>query len=278
MELVIANILLVIIMLAFTVYIFKNVIRKINQSAKKWFVDKLQEYNYLVEEKEKELAELNKKIEESEQNLEILKKVKEQPDNIFDNKVEKVLDKMRRFNEAPAPKETPRRPDIVYDISTPKYKEISFFKTYKYLKKDFNLDSEEIIKKFLSEHKKTKKTKEYAILSEFSSKFNDTVLYECSTLEKESQYELLDSVLTEDERKYINIEEFKENKSRFSIREILEKVNERLKEIDPTIYVYTGSSDINYDYIDSSIKTLFYKNMSEGVIIHYKGKIYDYSV
>ena len=36
--------------------------------------------------------------------------------------------------------------------------------------------------------------------------------------------------------------------------------------------------DVNYDDLDERIKTKFYKNMSEGIIIYYKGKIYDYSI
>ena len=281
MELIIANVLLVLIMLGFTIYIFKNVIKRINQSAKKWFIDKLQEYNYLVEAKEKELDKLNKQIDETERNMAIIQKLNEQPDNIFDDKVEEVLDKMRKFKDMPAASEVSKKPDVVYDIQTPQYKETSFFKNYKQLRKNFNVDSEKTIKEFIEEHKdskRTKEAKEFKILSEFIAKFGDKVLYECSTLEKEEQFELFDSVLTDDERQYLNFDKNTIDKKQFTIRSFVEKAEERVKQIDPTIYVYTGREDIKYDDLDPRIKTHFYKNMSEGVIIHYKGKMYDYSV
>lgn len=279
MELIIANVLLVLIMLLFTIYIFNNVIKRINQSAKKWFLDKLQEYNYLVEAKEKRLDELNKLIDETERNYAIIQKINEQQDNVFDDNVEKVLDKMRKFKEVPVPTEVPRRPDIVYDISTPQYKETSFFKTYKQLKKSFKFDAVETINNFLEEHKKGRTSKEFSVLTEFIGKFNESVLYDCSTLDSSAQFEIIDSVLTADERKYVDIEAYREgDKSKFTIRDIVEKANARLKEIDPTIYVYTGKDDENFDHLDPRIKTCFYKNMSEGVIIHYKGKMYDYSI
>ena len=51
-----------------------------------------------------------------------------------------------------------------------------------------------------------------------------------------------------------------------------------MKKTDPTIYVYVGQEDLNYNYLGKNVKTRFYKNMSEGVIIHFKGKMYDYSI
>ncbi len=279
MELIIANVLLVLIMLLFTIYIFNNVIKRINQSAKKWFLDKLQEYNYLVEAKEKRLDELNRLIDETERDYAIIQKINEQQDNIFDDSVEKVLDKMRKFKEVPAQTEVPRRPDIVYDISTPQYKETSFFKTYKQLKKSFKFDAVDTINNFLEEHKKGRNSKEFTVLTEFIAKFSESVLYDCSTLDASAQFEIIDSVLTSDERKYVDIEAYREgDKSSFTIRDVVEKANARLKEIDPTIYVYTANDEENFDHLDPRIKTCFYKNMSEGVIIHYKGKMYDYSI
>lgn len=189
MEIIIASIILVIMMLGFTVFIFGNVIKRINQSAKKWFLDKLQEYNYLVEEKEKEIEDLRNQIAEEERKLKVAKQIEEEPEDIFGKEIEAKLEKMRQYRNMPS--QIPIRPEIIYDIPTPQYKESSFFKTYKQLKKKFDIDPEEVIKKFIEEHKKTNDEKEYKILSEFRKKFSDKILYECSTLEKTEQYELI---------------------------------------------------------------------------------------
>ncbi len=276
MEIIIANIVIVIIMLGFSVFIFNNVIKRINQSAKKWFLDKLQEYNYLVEEKENELESLRKQIEEEKRKLNSTKQIQNAPEEIFSEKIEEVLAKMREYKGIQ--KEIPRRPEVIYDIPTPQYKEASFFSNYKQLKKKFNLDIEETIKKFITEHKTNEDEKEYKVLVDFCNQFNKKILYECSTLSKEDQYELVQSVLTEEERKWINIDGNKIHKGQFTIRNLIEKLQERIKRIDPTIYIYIGREDLKYDNLDPKIKTYFYKNMSEGVIIHYKGKMYDYSI
>ena len=49
---IIIAILALIITFIFTVFIFKNVIKRINDSAKRYFIEKLQAYNYLIDEKE----------------------------------------------------------------------------------------------------------------------------------------------------------------------------------------------------------------------------------
>ena len=137
MEIIIANIILVIIMLGFSVFIFNNVIKRINQSAKKWFLEKLQEYNYLVEEKENELENLRKQIEEAKRSLKTTKQIQNAPEDIFNEKIEAVLEKMKQYKGIQ--KEIPRRPEVIYDIPTPQYKEESFFSNYKNLKKKFKL-------------------------------------------------------------------------------------------------------------------------------------------
>lgn len=276
MEIIIANIILVIIMLGFSVFIFNNVIKRINQSAKKWFLEKLQEYNYLVEEKENELENLRKQIEEAKRNLKTTKQIQNAPEDIFNEKIEAVLEKMKQYKGIQ--KEIPRRPEVIYDIPTPQYKEESFFSNYKNLKKKFNLNIEETIKKFIKEHKTNEDEQEYKVLLNFCNQFNKKILYECSTLKSEDQYELVKSVLTEEEKMWMKLEDSSINKRQFTILKLIEKLQDRIKKIDPTIYVYVGRESTNYDNLDPQIKTYHYKNMSEGVIIHYKGKMYDYSI
>lgn len=273
MEVIIANVFLSILMLMFSIFIFKNVIKRINQSAKKWFIDKLQEYNYLVEEKEEELESLRKQIEEAKRKVKIAEKIQEEPENIFSTEIENKLEKMKLYRSMPS--QVPRRPEVVYDIPTPQYKEASFFQNYKQLKKKFNISPKKIILEFIKTHKTTDNTEEYEILTKFRKKFSDKVLYDCSTLEDVEQYELIKSVLTEEEKRYIKLQEIPTG---FSVRNLLNQTEERLKDIDPTIYVYLGRQDVKYDDLDKDVKTYFYKNMSEGVIIQYKGKMYDYSI
>lgn len=276
MEIVIANILMVIIMLVFSMYIFRNVVKRINQSTKKWFLEQLQGYNYLIEEHEKKLEILRNQIAEAKAQLEKAKQMEKMPGDVFNEKIETVLNRMKSFKDVQT--EIPRRPEVVYDIPTPQYRESSFFNNYKHLRKNFKIDTEKIVKEFIEKHKIDEDIEEYSTILNFCNQFNSKNLYECSTLQNELQYELIEEVLTEKDKKWINLRDENIRKSKFTVRGFIEKLEQRIKSLDPTIYIYVGKENTEFEKIDPRIRTYVYKNMSEGVIINYKGKMYDYSI
>ena len=47
-------------------FILKGTVRKINSQTKLYFVDKLQEYDYLIDQKEEKLNQINREIQEKE--------------------------------------------------------------------------------------------------------------------------------------------------------------------------------------------------------------------
>ena len=88
---------------------------------------------------------------------------------------------------------------------------------------------------------------------------------------------MVESVLTEKNKSYV--EPIIKTIKNFNVLEMLDKIKERMDKISPTIYVYvSGDSNKNYDYLSSKIKTQLFKNMSKGIIIEYKDKLYDYSI
>ena len=64
----------------------------------------------------------------------------------------------------------------------------------------------------------------------------------------------------------------------FNIETLIKYIDEKREKIDPTIYIYTNSLDSKYETIDKNIVVRQYSNMSEGIIIKYRNKIYDYSI
>lgn len=142
--------------------------------------------------------------------------------------------------------------------------------------KEFDVDEEKILKDFIKIHEKDD-TKEYKELSAFSKLFTQNAIYESLTLTPEEQLNLVESVLTEKNRSYV--EPIIKTIKNFNVLEMLDKIKERMDKISPTIYVYvSGDSNKNYDYLSSKIKTQLFKNMSKGIIIEYKDKLYDYSI
>ena len=278
-EIILPTIIIVVIMIGFSFFIFKNIIKRINHKVKIYFIEKLQEYNYLIDEKEEELAKLRTVVVEQSK----LQKLKEQEDElnqeatytetVFSSEIEKKLKEMKLFKKAMKEQE-----DIVYDIPTPQLREDSFFNNYKDLKKKFKVDNEKTIKNFIEIHKSKKvDEKIYKLLVNFRKQFTPETIYELLTLSSEDQYKIVSEVIKPEENKVIELEKnFKNNK--LDVLKLLKIVEEKIKKNDPIIYIYVGDETLNYNNLGENIKTRYYKNMSEGIIIHYKGKMYDYSI
>lgn len=273
--LIIPAIITIVIMFVFSFFVFKNSIKRINNIVKKYFIDKLQEYNYMIEEKQEQLEILRKQLEEEKKKIIMAKDMKESEENIFSSEIEEKLKKMKEYKSKIAYER--KQSQITYNIPTPQYRESGFFKNYKELKKKFDIDNEKIIKDFINKHKETKDKKEYKILLNFRKQFTEKIIYDCLTLTNQEQYMLIKEVIKPEEDELIQLDKkYKEQK--FEITKLLNNVEEKIKSLDPNIYVYVGQENLDYSYISKNIKTKFYKNMSEGVIINYKGKIYDYSI
>lgn len=281
-ELILPTIIIVIIMIGFSFFIFKNIIKRINHKVKTYFIEKLQEYNYLIDEKEEELEKLRavvveqSKLQKVKQQNEIINQLPEEDtltETIFNSEIEKKLKDMRLFKKKIREKE-----QISYDISTPQLREDTFFNNYKELKKNFKIDNEKTIKEFIEKHKSTDSDlRKYRALVNFRKQFTPETIYELLTLSEEDQYQIISEVIKPGEDKIIQLNKnFKNNK--LDVLKLLKLVEEKIKKNDPIIYVYVGNESLNYNNLGKNIKTRYYKNMSEGVIIHYKGKMYDYSI
>lgn len=273
-KLIVAAVILIVIMLAFVFILFKNIIKRMDENAKKYFVNKMQDYDYILEEKQAKLDEINQEISQiKEENKNIL--VKDE-----DEEEEETADKNKKetsddFEEVYVPKKPAK--EIKYNLNVPEYRETQFFKNYKEVREKFTVNNKQIIKDFIAEHKNAKEEKEYKALEKLKSKFNEEAIYGCLTLSSEDQINILNDALTEAEKKLVNFSQMIEKRN-FSIKDLVKFINARMEQIDPTIYIYTNSLESKYDSIDNNIVVIEYSNMSEGIIIKYRDKIYDYSI
>ena len=62
-KLIVAAIILIIVMLVFVFILFKNIIKRIDENAKTFFVNKLHSFDYILEEKQTKLEEIKSEIE-----------------------------------------------------------------------------------------------------------------------------------------------------------------------------------------------------------------------
>ena len=276
---IITDIIIIAVMFGFSLFVFKNAIKRINDSTKKYFLEKLQQYNYLIDEREEKLEKIEKNIQQQSIKMEKINKDylngDSEEESILSSDIEKKVEEMRQYKQK---LEKEKQKSVVYDIPTPQYKETNFFDTYKNLKKNFKIDAEKIITEFIEKHNEEKETEKYEILKKFRNQFTEKCIYECLTLTSEEQYEIIKEVTNKKVEKIINFDEIFKEPKKFMVTALIDELDQKIKQYNPSIYVYVGQKDINYDNIDERIKTKFYKNMSEGIIIYYKGKIYDYSI
>lgn len=274
-ESIIPTIIIILIMVIITFIILKTVTNRINRKVKVYFIDKLQEYNYLIEQKEAELNRINEIIEKYGKNIpnSNIKEIKN--DGVFSSEIEQRLKEMQYYKNF----DNTNRIDKITTPATPKFREDTFFNVYKELRKNFKTNNEKIIKKFEHDHKvNAEELEKYKDLINLKQQFNPKIVYDILTLKNEEQYEIVEESISNKEKELIEFENKFNVKNKFNILDMLKFIDEKIKEYDPTIYVYVGDYNLNYDNLGENIKTEYYKNMSEGIIIHYKGKIYDYSI
>lgn len=261
------------LMVVFTVFVFDNLGKKINEMIKKYFLEKLQDYNYMIDEKEAELEKLRKEVEK---NKELLAQMDQMPKVEFSNQIEKNLKQMRSFKKG----QNKIRENAIISMPNPEYRDKDFFSNYKKLKTDFRVNVENTIKEFIKKNQEsTSDLKTFEVIKNLRNKLNEDVIYESLVLTNIEQYNIFESGLTEKEKKLLDFSNTYPEKRKFSVLNLKKQVDTLYKQYDPSIYIYVPIGTTNdYTTLDSNIVQEEYKNISEGVIIKYKGKIYDYSI
>jgi hypothetical protein len=238
-----------IIALVFAMFIIlKNTVNKINTQTKSYFVDKLQEYDYLIDEKEDKLNQIDKEIKDKELSNKSDEKEIKKGSYEFDYNIINLL------NEA-------------------KYQDKNAFELNKKLEKEFNIDYKKLISKFIDENTDSSN---YEFCLNLKKKFNSTILYELKLLDNDKMNEKIKQLLTEQE--YQIYESFASTVGKPTIDSFVDYLSELLDLNNPYITVYVGNKNDNYDNLSKYITTKYSKDIYKGIKIVYKNKIYDYSL
>lgn len=265
--LIITSVVLIVIMLVFVFILFKNIIKRIDDNAKTYFVNKMHNFDYLLEEKQEDLKKLNEKIEE----------IKAENENIINGESDKDIKDLIK-NDDYSSKNNRNTIQTKILLNVPEYRDATtFFKNYKKIKKIFTINNEKIINSFVEKNKNSKDEKIYKKLEKIREKFDNDAIYECMTLSSENQINVVEESLTTTEKKFLKFDETVD-KENFNLNDFINDIENKMRLYDPTIYVYVNEVNSNYNNIDKNIVTKQYKNMAEGIIIEYKNKIYDYSI
>ncbi len=225
--------------------VLKNTVKNLNERAKSYFVNRLQNYDEIIESKSKQLEVINEKIK-------ILENI-----NIEDDSKNEI----NKFGSS-------------YEIKDPTYKDDTIFKEYKKINEKFNINNEEVIKKFIEENIQNNNNSSYVLLSNIDNKLDFECIYKLILMNSQEQVELLKQILTDEEVKILN----NYSQSDFNILKFKGYIEELIRKEDPTIYVKVGNKDENYDYLDNLIKTSYDDSLCKGIMIIYKSKLYDYGL
>lgn len=229
-------------------FVLKSTVKKINSQTKLYFVDKVQEYDYMIDEKLEKLSKINQELKEKEINNE------EENNSINSNNYEfdyRIIDLLNKT----------------------KYQDKNIFEINKMIDEKFDIDYVGLLKEFL---KNIKEDDSYNFVTNLRNKFTSDIIYKLKVLTDEEQVELLNKNLSNNEleiyKAYLKI-----NK-KFNIDSFIDYLNELVDLNNPNIIVYVGNKTENYDYLSEHIQTIYSKDIYKGIKIIYKNKIYDYSL
>ena len=228
--------------------ILKKSVEKIDDQSKTYYIDKLQEYDELINDKEEKLNNLDEEIKNKRVEAESIKNDLHSDSIDFDINIIDVL-------------------------SRTKYQDQSIFEIEKMINEKFNYDSEKIISEFL---KRIDTFKNYEFCKKIRRKFSSKKLYELKILTANELEEKLKNMLTEKE--YELLCAYKSTHKRFNLDEFINYLDELVELNSPKITVYVGSKSENYDYMSKYITTKIDPNIYKGIKIMYQSKIYDFSL
>ncbi len=253
-ELVVLIILFIfIILLIFLMYIFlKRIVEKINKASKEYYLDKVQVYDSIIQEKEKKLNELNEEIARKKDNFE------------NNNSNEEIINKDKNVSS-------------LYDINVKKidYQDENILQQVKKIDEKFTFDEEALIKSFVAKNVNNLNFTKYDELKKNRAKLISKVCYELSTKNSKEQETFLRGIF-ENNQEIVDTYMKKNKKMNIiTFRQYLDRI---LVEEDPFVYVYVSDEKKNYNYLSKNILTIYDNKIYRGIMIKYKNKMYDFCI
>lgn len=227
--------------------VLRSTVKQIDEKSKSYFVDKLQEYDYLIDEKEKKLSSLESEIEKRKNGLE--------DNNVIESKTNYDFDS-----------------SIIDLLTETDYLDKNIFEINKKIEEKFIINYEDLIKDFISNIKDDDK---YNFCINLRNKFTPSLIYDIEVMLPDDRDNYLKEILTDEEYK---VYEIFIASNKFNMEDFIDYLNRLIELNDPNIVVLVPSKGINYDYIDKKIKTRVSDSIYKGIKIIYRNKIYDFSL
>ena len=243
----IISFVIIILLVVVMSLILKNAVKQVDEKSKSYFVDKLKEYDYLIDEKEKKLSELESELEKRKNGLKENSLSEVKPNYDFDTS---IIDLLTETN----------------------YLDKNIFELNKKIEQKFIINYEDLIKDFLSNIKGDNR---YDFCVKLRNKFTPDEIYNIELMLPEERNAYLKKTLSEEEYK---VYEICLASNKFNMEDFIDYLNRLIELNDPTVVVLVPNDKVNYDYIDKNIKTKVSDGIYKGIKILYRNKVYDFSL
>lgn len=229
--------------------ILKKTVGIINDQTKSYFVNKLQDYDSLIQDKENKLQEIDNLIKDEEKRIKEKETQVENNNNyVFDTNVLDLLNSTR-------------------------YQDQNIFELNKKIDENFVVNYEELIKDFLT---LCDDSNDYDFCVKLREKFNSDVIYKLKSLLPEDFEKELKDFLSKKEYKIY--EAFKLVANECNIDNFIDYLDQLVDLNNPKIRILVGNKSENYDHLSKYIETIYSDRIYRGIKIIYKNKVYDFSL
>ena len=229
--------------------VLKKTVGIVNAQTKSYFVNKLQGYDDLIQDKEARLQEIDEAIKDRE------KGIKEQ-------ETQENRNNGYAFDE-----------NVLDLLNATKYQDQNIFELNKKIDENFVVNYEELIKDFLT---LCDDKNDYEFCVNLRGKFDSDTIYRLESILPEEMEKEIRNML--DNKEYKVYEAFKLVTSESSVANFIDYLDQLVNLNNPKVKVLVGNKSENYDHLSEYIETVFSDKIYRGIKIIYKNKVYDFSL
>ncbi len=228
--------------------VLKKTVGIVNDQTKSYFVNKLQGYDELIQDKENKLLEIDNLIKDKENGIKDKKEEKDDNQSyVFDSGI------IDLFNDA-------------------KYQDKSILELNRKIDDLFVVNYEELVKDFLA---LCKDKSDYDFCVNLRGKFDSDTIYKLKSMLPDIREEEIKNMLNKKEYKVY--ETFKLVTSDISVDSFIDYLDRLIILNNPQVLILVGNKSENYDHLSEYVKTVFNDKIYRGIKIIYKDKVYDFS-
>lgn len=229
--------------------ILKKTVGIVNAQTKSYFVNKLQGYDDLIQDKENKLLEIETQIKDKEKGI----------------KEEETLNSSNQryaFDN-----------NVIDLFNATKYQDQNIFELNKKIDENFVVNYEELIKDFLT---LCSDDTDYEFCVNMRGKFDSSVIYKLKSMLKDDYEAELKTMLSKKEYKVY--EAFKLVTSEDNVDNFIDYLDQLVDLNNPKVKILVGNKSENYDHLSEHIETVYSNRIYRGIKIIYKNKVYDFSL